>query len=591
MSIRLALGLRTLGKLRKKTYSAPEFLQRMLGLCKEQLKINSSIKLKLADNTTAPLLCGFLRPVIILPSRYVEQFSQPELRLMLIHELAHWKYRDTWVLFAKQLIEVIFFFHPMVWYAGKQVVKEAEVACDNLVVALSKESTTYANCLMQILQQAAGTKPCTVGRLAVGGTVTAHRIRKLLKEGSRMISIKIKPQTIMALVLVALLGLPSCFVAKGGSAKSTAVPSAMVGTWFFDNPAGDNEQMAIFDDGRVVVLYSNGHSDETYYENGFISLAEYDNVKVKMTVGENNKLLQYADDNESFQIVKKWMRIDSEPRINLLKALTGSDNDKTGVQTKLEGTDEEAKTPYKPLGEYEYGAVVRGKGKDIQGEVHISNISYSGGNFWFHGIPAHLEKWMNARSKVHVNFIVQGGKMVYLSWPPKDWSQDRIQGMSELTDSEGLFKQPMLLMSGLSSNEVKFTQDEIEALRKYLIEKEGFLFIDDDTGGTSKFYQSVCAMLRLALPEFPIMQIPNNHEIYTVFYEMGGPPSRNESNKKNLEGIIINNKLTVVISDRGYWNALIGRGPYAPGVMRFCTNMVIYAITHGGISDYSKYKP
>ncbi|MBM3236887.1 DUF4159 domain-containing protein [Candidatus Poribacteria bacterium] len=483
---RLALGLRTLGKLRKNTYPAPEYMQRMLCSCKEQLKIHSVMKLQLADNIAAPMLCGFLRPVIMLPGWCIKRFSQPELRLMLIHELAHWKYRDTWILFAKRLIEAIFFFHPVVWYAGKQAVKEAEVACDELVVALSRESTTYTNCLMQFLQQAAGMKQRALGGLAAGGNVSANRIRKLLKEGSKMISTKIKPQTIIALVLVALLGLPSWFVVRGGSAET-------------------------------------------------------------------------ASSTEAVSIV---------------------------------ATD-------KPLGEYEYGAVVWGQGKDIKGEVHISDISYSSGNFWFHGLPAYLEKWMNARSQVQVNFIAQGGKSVYLSWPPEDWPQERIQEMSKYVDPEGLFKQPMLLMSRLLNDmKVDLSQAEIENLRKYLIEKGGFLFIDDDMGETGAFYQSIRAMLRHAFPEFPIMPIPNDHEIYRCFYEMIDRPPvgsiswlQRKSKKDYLEGIFIEGRLAALISDRDYWNSLIGRGPYSPGVLRFCTNMVIYAITHGGISDYSKYKP
>lgn len=41
-----------------------------------------------------------------------------------------------------------------------------------------------------------------------------------------------------------------------------------VGTWFFDNARGDAEQMAVFPDRRVVVLYSNGHIDETRIVHG-----------------------------------------------------------------------------------------------------------------------------------------------------------------------------------------------------------------------------------------------------------------------------------------------------------------------------------
>jgi hypothetical protein len=157
----------------------------------------------------------------------------------------------------------------------------------------------------------------------------------------------------------------------------------------------------------------------------------------------------------------------------------------------------------------------------------------------------------------------------------------------------------MLLMSRLLNDmKVDLSKAEIENLRKYLIEKGGFLFIDDDMGEDGVFYPSVLKMLKDVLPEYPIKPIPNDHEIYRCFYEMiDRPPAgsiswmQRKSKKDYLEGIFIGDRLVALISDRDYWNALIGRGPYAPGALRFCTNMVIYAITHGGISDYSKYKP
>jgi len=473
---RLALGLRTLSKLRKNSQIAPEWLPKLLSECAEQLNIRSRMELRLSDDIQAPMLFGFFRPVIVLPNWCVDRFSHSELRLMLMHELAHWKYRDTWALLAKQLIEAIFFFHPAVWYAGRQMVKEAEAACDDVVVISSQQSKTYANCLMRILEHAAGIKRRSSFAslwtgLAAGGTVTGNRIRKLLQH-SRIISTKITPTALIALLLVAVLGLPSVL--------------------------GDTSKKDVSTESR------------------------------------------------------------------------------------------------KSLGENEPGAVIWGREKKIEGKVHISNISYSGGNFWALGIPAHLEEWMNARTKINVNLIFQGGKMVYLAWPPEDASSEQIKDVSEYVDQDGLFKQPMLLWS--SMREVNLSQAEKENLRKYLIEKQGLLFIDGNSSeDSSEFLTSVRSMLRHILPEFPIERIPNNHEIYSIFYEMGGPPLGPTSQKdmaaeNYLEGIFIDARLAVVISDRNYWNALIGREPYSPGVMRFCTNMVVYAVTHGGIVDYSRYK-
>ena len=189
--------------------------------------------------------------------------------------------------------------------------------------------------------------------------------------------------------------------------------------------------------------------------------------------------------------------------------------------------------------------------------------------------------------------------MVYLSWPPEGWSQKQIKNALGTVDPNGLFKQPLLLMSGM--REMKLSQAEVENLRKYLVDKGGFLFIDDYSDGNDAFASSVRGMLRYVLPDYPVKIIPNDHEIYRIFYEMGGPPlgsidclqrrGRDVDATNYLEGVFIGDRLAVIISDRDYWNALIGREPYAPGVVRFCTNMLVYAVTRGKISDYSQYKP
>lgn len=128
---------------------------------------------------------------------------------------------------------------------------------------------------------------------------------------------------------------------ENASTASKLSPN-MVGTWFFDNPHGDEEQMAIFPDGKVVVLYSNGHKDEVYYKEGFIELPEYDNTRFKLSIDKEGTLLQIgreADKGQSIQIevTKRWKRIHNEPQIKLLRPLTGTDTTKPGMKAEGEG--------------------------------------------------------------------------------------------------------------------------------------------------------------------------------------------------------------------------------------------------------------
>jgi hypothetical protein len=108
---------------------------------------------------------------------------------------------------------------------------------------------------------------------------------------------------------------------KSESGKES-IPAGMVGTWYFDNAGGDDEQMAIFGDGKVVVLYSNGHKDETFYKGGFIELAEYDNIKGKIVLKDKDTLLQYFNYNQEEQLGKAWKRVSDKLQTELLKPLT-----------------------------------------------------------------------------------------------------------------------------------------------------------------------------------------------------------------------------------------------------------------------------
>jgi len=117
--------------------------------------------------------------------------------------------------------------------------------------------------------------------------------------------------------------------AAGRRSAAGKPPAAMIGTWFFENPDGDDEQMAVFGDGKVIVLYSNGHKDQTYYDGGFIELAEYDNARSRLSMGEGGKLLQKGEVSEAqssiqIEVTKKWKRIDDEPQTELLRPLTGA---------------------------------------------------------------------------------------------------------------------------------------------------------------------------------------------------------------------------------------------------------------------------
>ena len=258
-----------------------------------------------------------------------------------------------------------------------------------------------------------------------------------------------------------------------------------------------------------------------------------------------------------------------------------------------------------PLPKGEPGGRVIGKGRDIRGVFRFARIRHNLSDWWADASSLNaLTRWLNERTKIKTDMNVEGGGL-------------------KLTDTN-LFKTPLAFLTGHDPSLAlsrdlfgkghrtgkiagRFTEAEAAGMRRYLVEKGGFLVFDDCgvNAPAQAMVRLFFAQMRYAMPEYHVERISNNHEIYNNFYEMGGPPigydifwwGTRPPKRNYLEGISVGEKLSVIVIRRDYMCAmetisLATRSiHYSPGVYRFMTNVVMYALTHGGIADYSGYVP
>ena len=101
-------------------------------LCAD-MKIRQSPRLAFCPEIDTPLLAGILRPVILLPE---EKYTTSELRLILQHELTHYKHGHLLLQAAARLAAAIHWFHPLGYLLLKQIPAACEDACDEIVSAV-----------------------------------------------------------------------------------------------------------------------------------------------------------------------------------------------------------------------------------------------------------------------------------------------------------------------------------------------------------------------------------------------------------------------------------------------------------------------
>ena len=114
-----------------------------------QLGVTQRVSLLLDEKRTIPVVWGVFRPRLMLPAESRE-WSDAQLRSVLLHELAHVRRRDTLVQWLTQLACALHWWNPLVWFAAWRLHTERERACDDLVLASGVRASAYAEHLLHV---------------------------------------------------------------------------------------------------------------------------------------------------------------------------------------------------------------------------------------------------------------------------------------------------------------------------------------------------------------------------------------------------------------------------------------------------------
>ena len=106
------------------------------------------VRLLTANSCLSPFCWQLHRPAIVLPSS-VTRFPDEELLAVVRHELAHLKLRHPLMLFLQRLVEIGFWFHPLVWRASRAAATQRELAADRTANRSVAEVAAFLRCLLR----------------------------------------------------------------------------------------------------------------------------------------------------------------------------------------------------------------------------------------------------------------------------------------------------------------------------------------------------------------------------------------------------------------------------------------------------------
>lgn len=152
---------------------------------RKRLEIKKTIDIYTSGIINSPVTTGFLKPVILIPAALISGLPPEQIEAIIAHELAHIKRNDYIINILQTLIEILFFFHPGVWYISSQIRNERENACDDIAIALTNNKAAYAKALADTQEYA-----LNHGKFAMTFTPRKNTILQRIKRLNNKLNMK-----------------------------------------------------------------------------------------------------------------------------------------------------------------------------------------------------------------------------------------------------------------------------------------------------------------------------------------------------------------------------------------------------------------
>lgn len=145
------------------------------------LRVRRTVKCQLVEGLGSPLITGWRQANIWLPNHVVEM-PPAHQRVIIEHELAHFRRNDfPWQSYAS-LIAAFWWWNPLVFLLLRKLKSEAELAADEMVVCGTSSSTDYAEALIKVATGASYVSHRETGVPMLGRSSIEKRVKEIISE-------------------------------------------------------------------------------------------------------------------------------------------------------------------------------------------------------------------------------------------------------------------------------------------------------------------------------------------------------------------------------------------------------------------------
>jgi beta-lactamase regulating signal transducer with metallopeptidase domain len=207
---------------------APTAVQEQARRLARRLGLSRCPEVSLVSVAVSPMLWALgWRPRLLLPADLWQSLNEEQQQALLTHELAHLRRRDHWARRLELLVRGLYWWLPVVWWAGRQLREAEEHCCDAWVVwALPGGAPAYAAALIDtvaFLGRARAALP--VGASGIGHALTLKRRLTMILKATPPRSLSAPGVLVLAGLGALVLPLWPSWASTSAVQEQTAAPA------------------------------------------------------------------------------------------------------------------------------------------------------------------------------------------------------------------------------------------------------------------------------------------------------------------------------------------------------------------------------
>lgn len=158
----------------------PEEWKEILNNLALQFKFRRKVKIWQSFSAKIPITLGYFKPVVLVPASLLTGLPADQIENIIAHELAHISRHDYLFNIIQSLIEILFFYHPAVWWISSVSRTEREHSCDDMAIEITGDSLAFAKALTNVQEQVLNTGQAYALAFSGNKNKLFNRIKRIL---------------------------------------------------------------------------------------------------------------------------------------------------------------------------------------------------------------------------------------------------------------------------------------------------------------------------------------------------------------------------------------------------------------------------